>query len=104
MSKEIAVASRKAADRIYADLDDRRGIKRELQKCDEDIQEEIRNTMAEIIAEEMRSAPEKLDLPEDWYRNHHKDCGTQYRGCHPTLCPKEHYEQTGEWKPELSEQ
>ena len=31
-------------------------------------------------------------------RFHHKDCGTAYRGCHPTKCPKDQYEQTGVWK------
>lgn len=36
-------------------------------------------------------------LPEKWWHHHHQDCGTEYRGCHPTKCPKEVYEQTGIW-------
>ncbi|MFA5314119.1 MAG: HD domain-containing protein [Methanomassiliicoccales archaeon] len=41
-------------------------------------------------------------VPPNWYAFHHRDCGTVYRGCHPTKCPKDHYERTGEWKPELA--
>lgn len=37
------------------------------------------------------------ELPENWYLYHHKDCGAKYRGCHPTLCPKNVYETTGKW-------
>ncbi len=36
--------------------------------------------------------------PADWDAYHHKDCGTQYRGCHPSKCPKNQYEQTGIWR------
>jgi len=38
-----------------------------------------------------------VKIPNDWWTYHHKDCGTKYRGCHPTLCPKDVYEKTGEW-------
>lgn len=34
--------------------------------------------------------------PRDYWRFHHKGCGTEYRGCHPD-CPKDIYERTGVW-------
>ena len=37
-------------------------------------------------------------VPKDYYRYHHPDCGTSYRGCHPSKCPKNQYETTGVWK------
>lgn len=40
---------------------------------------------------------EAQDIPKEWWRHHHKHCGTLYRGCHPLLCPKNIYEETGEW-------
>ena len=36
-------------------------------------------------------------MPDNWWIYHHKDCGTKYRGCHPKLCPKKIYEDTGKW-------
>jgi len=41
--------------------------------------------------------------PADWWTYHHKDCGTKYRGCHPSLCPKDQYAKTGVWIPEPKE-
>jgi hypothetical protein len=35
-------------------------------------------------------------LPPTWWFYHAPGCGTAYRGCAPE-CPKDHYEQTGEW-------
>lgn len=40
---------------------------------------------------------EKDEAPENWFRFHHMQCGTIYRGCHPTKCPKHVYEETGRW-------
>jgi hypothetical protein len=37
------------------------------------------------------------DIPKEWWTYHHSHCGTIYRGCHPTLCPKNVYEHTGKW-------
>jgi len=37
-------------------------------------------------------------VPKEWWKHHYKDCGTAYRGCHPTKCPKNQYEKTGIWK------
>lgn len=37
------------------------------------------------------------DIPEKWWEYHHRHCGTIYRGCHPTQCPKNVYELTGKW-------
>lgn len=37
--------------------------------------------------------------PRDWWLCHHADCGVRYRGCHPTRCPKDHWERTGIWHP-----
>lgn len=45
-----------------------------------------------------KKAAKSIEPPEDWHEHHHADCGTQYRGCHPTLCPKNQYEETGIWK------
>ena len=42
-----------------------------------------------------------MTKPRDWWTYHHKDCGIQYRGCHPDLCPKEQYERTGIWREDL---
>lgn len=36
--------------------------------------------------------------PKEWWHWHHKECGSAYRGCHPTKCPKNQYEETGVWK------
>ena len=36
-------------------------------------------------------------VPKDWYTYHHANCGTRYRGCDPSLCPKNVYEKTGKW-------
>ncbi len=43
-------------------------------------------------------------MPIDWQTVHHPYCGKEYRDCHPTLCPKEHFENTGSWRPELLQQ
>lgn len=45
-----------------------------------------------------KKAAKSIEPPEDWHKYHHADCGTQYRGCHPTLCPKNQFEETGIWK------
>jgi len=42
-------------------------------------------------------------VPVDWDQYHHSDCGIRYRGCHPTHCPKDQYEKTGEWEYPLIE-
>ena len=39
----------------------------------------------------------KKKPPKDWWTYHTKDCGTKYRGCSPD-CPKNIYEETGEWR------
>lgn len=39
--------------------------------------------------------------PDDYHTHHHRNCGTKYRGCDPVNCPKDQYEKTGIWKPEL---
>lgn len=47
------------------------------------------------------NVPEELNdpkAPKNWSDYHHKDCWTQYRGCHPRLCPKDQYEKTGNWR------
>lgn len=36
--------------------------------------------------------------PKNWWEYHHAKCGIDYRGCHPTLCPKDQYEKTGVWR------
>jgi hypothetical protein len=36
--------------------------------------------------------------PKEWWAWHHRDCGTAYRGCHPSKCPKNQWEETGVWK------
>jgi len=36
--------------------------------------------------------------PDNYWHYHHIGCGTMYRGCHPTACPKNQYEETGIWK------
>jgi len=46
------MTAKTAVDRIWADLTDRRGIKHELNACDPDIKEEIRNRLQTIIEEE----------------------------------------------------
>ena len=46
------MSAKTAVTRIWADLTDRRGIKHELNACDPDIQEEIRNRLQEIVEEE----------------------------------------------------
>jgi len=38
----------------------------------------------------------KSGAPKNWWTCHSPDCGTKYRGCAPD-CPKDHFEQTGEW-------
>lgn len=38
----------------------------------------------------------KEKAPSTWWKHHSPDCGTKYRGCAPD-CPKNHYEETGEW-------
>jgi hypothetical protein len=43
----------------------------------------------------------KQKAPKNYYAYHHQDCGTKYRGCHPTLCPKNEYEKTGVWNRKL---
>jgi hypothetical protein len=43
----------------------------------------------------------KNNAPENWWNHHHPDCGTAYRGCPPTLCPKDQYEKTGIWRSPL---
>lgn len=40
--------------------------------------------------------------PDNWWQNHHPHCGTQYRGCHPTACPSDHFDRTGKWVPDLA--
>ena len=42
--------------------------------------------------------PKPLKPPKKYWEYHHKDCGRKYRGCHPTKCPKNQYEETGVWK------
>ena len=37
-----------------------------------------------------------MPAPPQYWRFHHKGCGTEYRGCHPE-CPKHVYELTGKW-------
>lgn len=55
MSEEQIIRYAKAAAReIYNDLNDRRGIKWELQRCDRDVQREIRRKHAEIIERTVR--------------------------------------------------
>lgn len=39
----------------------------------------------------------RVAQPKDWWIYHHAECGTKYRGCHPTQCPKENFERTGVW-------
>ncbi len=41
-------------------------------------------------------------IPTNWYHIHHPYCGTKYRGCHPSKCPKDQYEKTGTWKDSIS--
>jgi hypothetical protein len=36
--------------------------------------------------------------PPNWCEHHHEECGTRFRGCHPTRCPKDQYEKTGVWR------
>jgi hypothetical protein len=36
-------------------------------------------------------------MPDNWHMYHHPFCGTKYRGCHPTRCPKHVFEETGKW-------
>ena len=50
---------------------------------------------------EIKQVFKKGEAPEDYFAFHHKNCGTKFRGCDPENCPKEHYEKTGYWKPEL---
>lgn len=50
-----------------------------------------------FVTNQPHDAPLKPGMPSDWGKYHHKDCGSVYRGCHPTLCPKNVYEETGEW-------
>ena len=50
MSKEVTQAEIKAAEEIFDDLTGRCGIGNAIEECDRDIQQEIKNTMAEIIA------------------------------------------------------
>jgi len=57
------MTAKTAVDRIWADLSDRRGIKHELNACDQDIQEEIRNRLQEIIEEECGVAIETIAPP-----------------------------------------
>lgn len=45
----------------------------------------------------IRPQPTTRDLPQDWYRYHHRNCGTLYRGCDHERCPKDVYERTGRW-------
>lgn len=35
--------------------------------------------------------------PKNWWRYHHKNCGSMYRGCDPINCVKDIYEETGKW-------
>lgn len=39
----------------------------------------------------------KKTIPDNWWTYHHEDCGTKYRDCHPSKCPKNVYEKTGKW-------
>jgi len=47
-------STEKIIEGIWNDLCDRRGIKHELQGCDPDIQQEIKDAWAEIIEEETK--------------------------------------------------
>lgn len=78
-----------------------------------------RSTVLEDLSNDAKTIKSKIDLdsriesailvyhtnepyvPADWATYHHKNCGTKYRGCDPYNCPKEIFESTGEWKPEL---
>ena len=62
-----------------------------------DVKETFKDSLNKIIEKK------KLydgQVPKEWWKYHHKDCGTKYRGCHPTKCPKNQYETTGIWKME----
>lgn len=50
-NKDMSTWCRKAADSILDDLSDRRGIRSVLDTIDEDVMEEIKETMAGIIRE-----------------------------------------------------
>jgi len=62
----------------------------------------------DLYADFRKAAIDAQMYPKDWLAEairekldktiHHKDCGTAYRGCHPTLCPKDQYEKTGKWR------
>jgi predicted kinase len=45
-----------------------------------------------IVVKDSRAAPEK------YWEYHHKNCGTRYRGCDPSACPSNQYQETGIWK------
>jgi hypothetical protein len=49
----IEERARQAVDEIITDLSDRRGLKREWAQIDADVQEEICQTWAELIAKAM---------------------------------------------------
>lgn len=67
-------------------------------KCrlDEDVQYAGANVVKTVLRQDV---PEKY-----WHYHHHRGCGTDFRGCHPTNCPKDQYERTGIWNPDLVKQ
>jgi hypothetical protein len=74
------------ADRIHRVL---------LEKENEDLKKRLERLEQKI---EKEISPVDQTVPTDWWHYHHGDCRNEYRGCHPTKCPKNQYEKTGIWK------
>ena len=55
------------------------------------------NPLRRILRRILRRVGFRPSPPKDWWEYHSMDCGTKYRGCAPE-CPKDIYENTGEWK------
>lgn len=49
----------------------------------------------------MGDASLNTTAPTKYWLYHHPGCGTDYRGCHPSKCPKNEYEKTRVWQQPL---
>lgn len=69
--------------------------------------EQLKEEREIIYSNRPKDLKEKASLrttaPANYWLYHHPGCGTDYRGCHPTKCPKNEYEKTGIWQQALVE-
>jgi hypothetical protein len=63
------------------------------------IDEYVQYAGAEVVKTVLRQK-----VPNEYWHYHHKRCGIDFRGCHPTKCPKDQYERTGIWNPNLAKE